>query len=351
MEAKASSQCAQLLKVIMNNKNAGPFNVPVDYVQLGIPDYPRIIKTPMDFSTVQKRLSSGHYESVDEWIAEMRLVFNNATTFNPPDHVVHQMAKALNAVFDKKLATLLEKIDTRGLVDVHPGGGSQPSSDWQRKCKGILKSTMDHLQAFPFNEAVDWKKLKIPDYPQIIKRPMDLGTVEKRLNANHYHGIDDFAREVRLTFTNAKTYNVEFSDIHQMAKVVEAHFEDKLGAAFKGKNKRSAPPEAKGPVSKRAKAADSEDELSDVSHELPEEPTEEEKTRPVALEEKRDLNEKINLLKSDELGKMVDIVKDRCPKSIDQTKDDEIEIDVDALEPGDLRYVAKFVNMCANPSL
>jgi len=45
---------------------------------------------------------------------------------------------------------------------------------------------------------------------------------------------------------------------------------------------------------------------------------------------------------------MVDIIKDRCPKSIDQTKDDEIEIDVDALESGDFWYISKFVSMCAN---
>ena len=94
--------------------------------------------------------------------------------------------------------------------------------------------------------------------------------------------------------------------------------------------------------SKRAKA-ESDGELSDISHELPEEPTEEEKVRrsppstpcsglsgcqrgwsvlswlggqarPVTVEEKRLLNDKISVLKSDDLGKMVDIIKDRCPK-------------------------------------
>merc|ERR1711907_279533 len=108
---------------------------------------------------------------------------------------------------------------------------------------------MDHSQAFPFLEAVDWKKLKIPDYPHIIKKPMDLGKVEKRLAQNHYASVEEFASDVRLVFTNAKTYNVEFSDIHQMAKVVESHFEEKYMAAFKGK-KRSAPADAKQGVSK-----------------------------------------------------------------------------------------------------
>jgi hypothetical protein len=115
-----------------------------------------------------------------------------------------------------------------------------------------------------------------------------------------------------------------------------------------GKNKRPADAMRVG-GSKKLKKEDSDDDLSDVSQDLPDEPTEEEKSRPVTIDEKRELNERIRVLKSDDLGKMVDIIKDRCPKSIDQTKDDEIEIDVDALDAGDFRYVSKFVNMCSQP--
>jgi len=346
---KARQACLSVTRTLINNKNGGPFAVPVDYVALNIPDYPHIIKHPMDLGTIQKKLNDHEFSTVDEWIADVRLVFSNATTFNPADHIVHQMAKTLNSIFDKKLAPLLEKLETRSFVDDGRGAtlGGAGVSDWPRKAKQILKSVMEHAQAFPFNEAVDWKRLNIPDYPKIIKKPMDLGKIEKRLSQGHYNVVDEFAADVRLVFGNAKTYNVEFSDIHQMAKVVESYFEDKIGAAFKGKNKRAAP-DTKQSSSKKMKKEDSEDEMSDVSHELPEEPTEEEKARPVTLEEKRQLNEKIRDLKSDDLGKMVDIIKDRCPKSIDQTKDDEIEIDVDALEAGDFRYVSKFVSMCTN---
>merc|ERR1712159_340021 len=99
----------------------------------------------------------------------------------------------------------------------------------------------------------------------------------------HYSSIEDFASDVRLVFTNAKTYNMEFSDIHQMAKLVEAHFEDKLNSAFKGVKKRSG--DGAVGAAKKPKTDDvEEDELSDVSHELPEEPTEEEKARPVTLD-------------------------------------------------------------------
>ncbi len=36
---------------------------------------------------------------------------------------------------------------------------------------------------------------------------MDLGTIRKRLERNYYTSIDAFASDVKLTFTNAMTYN------------------------------------------------------------------------------------------------------------------------------------------------
>jgi len=345
---KAKQTCLSMTKNLIQNKNGGPFSIPVDYVALGIPHYPEIVKNPMDLGTVQKRLTGGEYDSVDQWMDDVRLTFSNATSFNPPDHPVHQMAKSLDIAFNKKLASILEKLETRSFVDDGrgPALGAASTSDWPRKAKAILKVAMEHPQAFPFNEAVDWKKLKIPDYPKIIKKPMDLGKVQRQLNSNQYNSVDVFADDVRLVFTNARTYNVEFSDIHQMAKVVEAAFEEKFGTFFKGRKRPAGSAQGS---SKKAKH-ESDEELSDVSHDLPEEPTEEEKAKPVTVEEKRMLNDKISVLKSDDLGKMVDIIKDRCPKSIDQTKDDEIEIDVDALESGDFWYISKFVTMCANPA-
>jgi len=49
----------------------------------------------------------------------------------------------------------------------------------------------------PFNQPVDPVALNIPDYPIVIKNPMDLGTVRNKLRANAYPTILDFA-EVRF---------------------------------------------------------------------------------------------------------------------------------------------------------
>lgn len=51
------------------------------------------------------------------------------------------------------------------------------------------------VMSVPFREPVDWKGLGLYDYPQIIKKPMDLGTVKKNLKAKKYKNVADAARE------------------------------------------------------------------------------------------------------------------------------------------------------------
>jgi hypothetical protein len=45
------------------------------------------------------------------------------------------------------------------------------------------------------------------DYFDVIKHPMDLGTVRKRLDQFKYFEIEKFAADVKLTFDNAALYN------------------------------------------------------------------------------------------------------------------------------------------------
>jgi len=46
--------------------------------------------------------------------------------------------------------------------------------------------------AWIFHEPVDIVKLKIPDYFEVVKRPMDFGTIRKKLNNNVYKNGKEF---------------------------------------------------------------------------------------------------------------------------------------------------------------
>ena len=43
-----------------------------------------------------------------------------------------------------------------------------------------------HNHSWPFVKPVDTIKLGLPDYHKLIKQPMDLATVKKRLDNNYY---------------------------------------------------------------------------------------------------------------------------------------------------------------------
>mmetsp|Transcript_18452 Transcript_18452/g.26530 ORF Transcript_18452/g.26530 Transcript_18452/m.26530 type:complete len:1452 (+) Transcript_18452:168-4523(+) len=78
----------------------GLFNKPVDPDALGLYDYRSIITRPMDLGTVKAKLHSLLYQYSDEAVEDIRLVFKNAMTYNPPANPVHIAAKALLDVFE-----------------------------------------------------------------------------------------------------------------------------------------------------------------------------------------------------------------------------------------------------------
>ena len=55
---------------------------------LGILDYPKIVKNPMDLGTIDDKLSKGEYLSVDAFVADVRLVFYNCRIYNPSNTAV-----------------------------------------------------------------------------------------------------------------------------------------------------------------------------------------------------------------------------------------------------------------------
>ena len=110
--------CMSTIRSLKKMKASVPFLKPVDPVALNIPHYPDVIKHPMDFSTVERKLASSNpakpdpnpanpcYYSADEFAADVRLIFSNCATFNGPEHVVTGMSRQVEEVFDKQMKNL-----------------------------------------------------------------------------------------------------------------------------------------------------------------------------------------------------------------------------------------------------
>mmetsp|Transcript_27087 Transcript_27087/g.23975 ORF Transcript_27087/g.23975 Transcript_27087/m.23975 type:complete len:81 (-) Transcript_27087:491-733(-) len=60
-----------------------------------------------------------------------------------------------------------------------------------KRLKQVMQSLFDNNESLEFRQPVDVEGLGLPDYFDIVKRPMDLGSVRKNLNANKFQYVED----------------------------------------------------------------------------------------------------------------------------------------------------------------
>jgi len=134
------------------------FNTPVDYVTLKIPDYPLIVKKPMDLGTVKANLLADVYTNINAVAEDVRLVWANAKKYNGEHHYVYQKAAELAVIFEQRFARvpLVEKPKPRpkpktprvgsGLKGAKtPRGGNQENSAMMETLQA-MKKQMESLQ-------------------------------------------------------------------------------------------------------------------------------------------------------------------------------------------------------------
>jgi hypothetical protein len=93
-------------------------------------------------------------------------------------------------------------------------------------CLALLEKLMDQEIAVPFNTPVDYKLLNLIDYPKIVKKPCDLGTIKEMLLAGSLVNTMHFNIHVKLVFENAILYNTDESQITVLAKQLLFQFEN-----------------------------------------------------------------------------------------------------------------------------
>ncbi|XP_062853895.1 nucleosome-remodeling factor subunit BPTF-like isoform X2 [Trichomycterus rosablanca] len=91
----------RILRSLQAHKMAWPFLDPVDPEDA--PDYYRVIKEPMDLSTMEERLLNHHYSKLTEYVADMTKIFDNCRYYNPSDSSFYQCAEVLETFFVQKL--------------------------------------------------------------------------------------------------------------------------------------------------------------------------------------------------------------------------------------------------------
>ncbi|KAF4077114.1 hypothetical protein AMELA_G00204370 [Ameiurus melas] len=350
-----------VVKTLWRHQFAWPFYQPVDAIKLGLPDYHKIIKNPMDMGTIKKRLENVYYWSASECMQDFNTMFTNCYIYNKPTDDIVLMAQALEKIFLQKVALMPQEevellppapkgkgrkpgpgqqegsVTSGSPTSAFPGAtspvsqppvisppapaitpstptvqntpstpimpGMPPSQPFGKKkgvkrkadtttpttsaitasrsesptplseskqakaalrrestgrpikppkkdldeveagqqgakrgrltehlkhCDTILKDMLSKKHAayaWPFYKPVDAEALGLHDYHDIIKHPMDLSTVKKKMDGREYPDAQSFASDVRLMFSNCYKYNPPDHEVVAMARKLQDMFE------------------------------------------------------------------------------------------------------------------------------
>ena len=202
-----------------------------------------------------------------------------------------------------------------------PESGGGPSSgvptlvgELLAQCKAAVRELSKHNDAAAFLEPVDWKALGLIDYPTLIKKPMDLGTIMKGLDAGQYASFFEVAADIDLVWSNAMAYNLEDSFIYNLAAGLKTFSDRKMA-----------------PVVAAAR------EAGEVPHEL-------------TFEMKKRFNDNAAQLSPKDLYGILGVIESSCKHAVKKSRngDDlpEVEFDIDALDVQTFLKVEKYVQDC-----
>ncbi|XP_045878937.1 bromodomain-containing protein 3 isoform X2 [Meles meles] len=155
-----------------------------------------------------------------------------------------------------------------GEVPQHAGKRGK-LSEHLRHCDSILKEMLSKKHAayaWPFYKPVDAEALELHDYHDIIKHPMDLSTVKKKMDSREYPDAQGFAADIRLMFSNCYKYNPPDHEVVAMARKLQDVFEMRFAKMPDEPVEAPALPAPAAPVlSKGAESSRSSEESSSDS--------------------------------------------------------------------------------------
>ncbi|KAH0791000.1 Bromodomain containing protein [Histomonas meleagridis] len=131
--------CDKILTDLGKWKITIPFRNPVDPVRDGAENYYDIIKNPMDFSTMRKKLTSNQYLEVKDFIDDLYLICDNAVLFNNKDSLIGYIALDLRNWVDKQYK---EK-------------SSSLEEEWEKRLKSVVSRLQKHIDKSPIHVSTE----------------------------------------------------------------------------------------------------------------------------------------------------------------------------------------------------
>lgn len=116
IEDEEIKKLMKIFEIMQKDQKAKEFLKPVDYIGLNLLDYPKIISHPMDLGTVRINLENGEYETFQDLMSDLNLIWRNCRTYNIPGSEIVKMAnhcdKRMKSLIDKQFKNMKPKVDS-----------------------------------------------------------------------------------------------------------------------------------------------------------------------------------------------------------------------------------------------
>ena len=113
-------EAKKLIKDLMAHRSGWPFNKPVDITIF--PGYASVITNPMDLRTIDRKIDSNQYVTLESFAADLKLVWSNCYQFNQdPTADVNIMAKELEKIADERLLRIPEELEEKRATKAEDG--------------------------------------------------------------------------------------------------------------------------------------------------------------------------------------------------------------------------------------
>ncbi|XP_058117196.1 protein polybromo-1 isoform X2 [Anopheles coustani] len=185
------------------------------------PDYYQVIQHPIDMTTIENNIKADRYGTIDDIVGDYRLMFSNCRKYNEEGSMIYEDANILEKALNEKLkefSGINKKLNLTAKI-VKPIRKST-STPLEAKLKQMYDTIREYREpkqnrqlSFIFMKLPS--KNEYPDYYDIIKTPIDIEKIEKKLRQQVYESVEDMATDFMLMFENACKYNEPDSQIYK----------------------------------------------------------------------------------------------------------------------------------------
>lgn len=193
------------------------------------PDYYALIDEPISLHEINKKVARDAYDTLQEFVADFQLMYDNAAKYNDPDSWIVQDAH-----------TILQYLQDH--QDDFQGSEEPGLAHLSQMCLSVINELITHdfpeegPLSGPFLDDIDPDEY--PDYYKLIEHPTSFRNVQARLEdmslfdeeSSPAENLQRFYDATVLIFTNAQAYNDDSSLIHEDLKKLHALFDEEFAA-------------------------------------------------------------------------------------------------------------------------